>query len=153
MPEYQGNSKKGNLNRGPEGAYQIGFGTEETYTSNPSWIFFSSNVYQMEMLNKADFEASLPINAGEIFPIQPRIKLTYSDGSPIKGKSVVAFSWPEPEYHPDKGTNAFADAIKFAFMNNSISQPSDKNGIANFSNLTVLKFLLLNFRSQVIAIK
>ena len=95
----------------------------------------------MEMLNKADLLASMPIMAGQIWKAQPRIKLTFADGTPVVGKCVVAFSWPEPDFNPDKGTDAFADAIKFAYLVNSISLPSDENGTATFKNLEVFAIL------------
>ena len=123
--------------RGPEGLYKICFGNSKVTCSSPTWVFFSSNVYKMVMLNKAEMLAKMPLFSGQVWEVQPQIKLSYSDGSPVVGKRVAIFSWPEPEYNPDKGTNAFTDAIKFAFFENSLSLPSNNDGVAIFKNLTV----------------
>lgn len=117
--------------------YEVCYGSNEVICTSPTWVFFSSSVYKMEMLNKADLIASMPIMVGQVWQTQPQIQLTLADGTPVQGKKVVAFSWPEPDFNPDKGTDAFADAIKFAYLTNSISLPSDENGTATFQNLAV----------------
>jgi len=52
------------------------------------------------------------------------------------GKSVVAFSWPEPTFSGIV-TPYLIESGKFAWLEGDVSQTSNASGIATFQNLTV----------------
>ena len=49
---------------------------------------------------------------------------------------MTVFSWPEPVLYGE-GKAYFMFADKYAYLENSVSLPSDDNGIAVFKNLTI----------------
>lgn len=84
---------------------------------------------------------------GEPFKIQPKIRVSDYYNNYLANKYVIAVSWPEPHAPSTESSveaqKAFIDAIKFAYLKGDVSEPSDKNGIAEFKSLTVNFFVCL----------
>jgi len=65
-------------------------------------------------------------------------------GNPIKGKFVVALVWPEPQFRK-QGVDYNVFASKYAQLSGEISEPSDSNGLAVFTRLTVVGSTMTSF--------
>lgn len=59
----------------------------------------------------------------------------------LKGKKIIAFSWPEPQFSGTMTPNLI-DAGKFAWLEGDVSEVSNANGTAIFKNLSVFCFFL-----------
>lgn len=59
------------------------------------------------------------------------------NGNIIKGKRVTAFSWPEPRLS-GKASEYLLIAEDLAWLSGDVSELSDENGIARFTNLRVI---------------
>jgi len=60
-------------------------------------------------------------------------------GQPVVGKKVVAYSWAEPHFSSAvDGTANLIEGHKMAWLSGDVSLPSDENGLAVFTNLTVV---------------
>lgn len=62
-----------------------------------------------------------------------------------KGKKVVAFSWPEPQFSGTMTPNLI-EAGKFAWLEGDVSEFSNANGTAIFKNLTVFLFFFKYYK-------
>ena len=58
----------------------------------------------------------------------------------MSGIRVKAFSWIDSHFEEDKTDPIFVLANKFGFLSGDISEPSDANGMAKFTNLKVEGF-------------
>ena len=83
---------------------------------------------------------------------QPIVKITDKDGNPMVNKQVIAFSWVEPLFGEDYGNNFSPSNLKYLSLENIISEPSNKDGIAKFTNLTIVGTLELLFINNWIII-
>ena len=57
-------------------------------------------------------------------------------GEPVAGKKVIAFTWPEPHFH-GLVTVTNINGHKLAWLDNDVSEESDADGYATFTNLTI----------------
>lgn len=108
-------------------AFEDEYGT----MSEPQNFFLESEVASIKSLNRPPIRFEL----NKTFDDPPRVLLQYSDGTPVKEKQVIAFSWPEPKF---SGTNLpyLVQAQKFAYLKNPVAF-TDKNGVAEFTELKV----------------
>ncbi|CAI2379968.1 unnamed protein product [Moneuplotes crassus] len=127
------------IERGPEGfytfEYTINLGEGKVVNSERFNSFIRSDIFSMESMNtipSTDAQLNIP------FSEQPIVRLLDSDGKPLKGRRVVAFSWIDPTFLESVvyQTNS-PSHLKFLTLENVISEPSDENGIARFTSLTV----------------
>ena len=56
----------------------------------------------------------------------------------MKNKIVIVFSWVDIYFDEIAGYKSFSSNRKFFAIKNIVSQPSDDEGIARFTNLTTL---------------
>jgi len=104
-------------------------------------VMLSSPAYIIKILDDVStMKKVMDGVVGQPLPVMPRVAVYDSDGNPLKDKYVVAFSWPEPLFCPDSPSFAFVDGLKLAFFNNSVSPPTNEQGITQFQNLTVLGY-------------
>ena len=101
-----------------------------------SVYIFSSAMFELESLNSYD-----PF--GEYYPnvplkVQPEVQITDFYNRPIQGKRIIAFSWVEPNFEAEVGYKYTPSNKKYLTFKNSMSELSDKDGIARFKNLTVI---------------
>jgi len=77
------------------------------------------------------------------------------EGKPVIGKTVVAFTWPEPHFY-GQGTPNLIQAHKMGWLTGDTSEKSDENGIARFTKLTILgsnsKFVYIFFTCDGVTI-
>lgn len=55
---------------------------------------------------------------------------------PLKGKTIVAFSWAEPDFDKNGKVYFSGTANKFGLLEGVVSKPSDDQGYAYFDNLS-----------------
>ena len=114
--------------------------TKEGLRSEPIKSMIASPAYGIKVLTTfAAMRDHISSEAGRPLSLMPTVYVHDSEGKPLPGKRVVAFSWPEPIFEPKIATNALIDAIKYAYFENAISPPTDNNGITSFERLTVQK--------------
>ena len=58
--------------------------------------FISSHIYQLNSINTFSLLDSNSVN--EPFRVQPQVLIKDSNGNPIIGKKVVAFTWVDPYF-------------------------------------------------------
>ena len=128
------------IRRGPQGIYDLSCQVNnqvitktlsETVTSTAIKIKILNDIN--EMRNKNYGESGQPLN------INPKIQVLDCFGNPLADKIVVAFPWPEP-FFDSTPSNTLIDALKFVYFNNSVSLPTDSNGITTFYNLTAIGY-------------
>ena len=91
-----------------------------------------TKVGSIEILNDKDFLEFLTV--GDTIAFQPKVKINDFDGNPLEGKQAILFSWVEPKYGAVEGTNAFLTNHKYCDIENGVSEESNSDGIAEFSN-------------------
>ena len=64
------------------------------------------------------------------------VKIKDFYGKPIKDKKVIAFSWVESSFDSTGDRNSPSNK-KYLSLENVVSEPSDDQGIAKFTNLTI----------------
>ena len=74
----------------------------------------------------------------EPLSIQPEVKIKDFNGNPMVNKTVIAFSWVDVYIGSGLGYKNSPSNRKFFALKNVVSQPSDEDGIARFTNLTIL---------------
>ena len=120
--------------RMPQGSYYFTFEDEEKYAKSQEFsIFFQSNAIKLEVLTPPPFQQAV----GKPFQNQPKIRILDQNGKIIKNKKVVAFSWAEPRFSGSISAY-FPENGRYALLGGDLSSPSDDNGVASFSNLTIL---------------
>lgn len=120
--------------RMPQGNYYFTFEDKEKYVKSQEFsIFFKSNVIKLEVLTPPPFQQAV----GKPFQNQPKIRILDQNGKIIKNKRVIAFSWAEPRFSGSISAY-FPENGRYALLGGDLSSPSDNDGIASFSNLTIL---------------
>jgi hypothetical protein len=142
------------ISRGPSGTYSFVFAAPvdgELYPSAVYSTLLTSVAAQLNVTTPPAFNYDLtgnPLAPTNTFITQPVVQVCDNTGAPIPNKTVIAFSWPEPLF-AGWGSTYNIEAGKFAWLENAVSLPSDVNGYANFTNLTVLgstsKYMYLYF--------
>jgi hypothetical protein len=79
----------------------------------------------------SDYNISQPLN------IQPEVKVKDINGDPISGRRIIAFSWVDAYFDVPYSSKYSPSNLKFLVLENYISEPSDSQGIARFTNLTI----------------
>ena len=125
---------------GPEAYYTFQLVAEvEGYDPVVSEEFSSyvyTTVYELESLNAYYMYKADDIN--EPLSIQPEVKIKDFNGNPMVNKTVIAFSWVDVYFGSEPGYKNSPSNRKFFALKNVVSQPSDEDGIARFTNLTIL---------------
>ena len=128
------------VERGPEAFYTFQYSVvvneDTTIVSETFSSFMRSEIYSLESLNT--FPLSMEFEFGRALPVQPEVKLMDSKGEPIKGRRIIAFSWIDPSFI--KASIYYKQSpshYKFITFENYVSEPSDDNGIARFTSLTI----------------
>lgn len=124
--------------RGPEGLYtfQIVAKNDEEIESETLDIYIKSNVAEISPLNMIPVTPDyLKLNVA-ISP-QPEVKIVDFEGKPVVGKIAIAFSYIEPLYGSTEGVTHMMSARKYFTMAGVLSQPSNDEGVAKFTDLTV----------------
>ena len=70
--------------RGPDGSYEIYFEAGDI-CSEKTWVYFSSSVYGLKVINFEEIKLAMPFASGEPWKVQPMINVTAIDGKPIEG--------------------------------------------------------------------
>jgi len=75
------------------------------------------------------------------------------EGNPIANKYVIAFTWPEPHFSGEAIANNI-EAHKMAWLEGDVSEPSDADGIAIFTDLKIMgsnsKFVYMFFTCDAV---
>jgi hypothetical protein len=111
----------------------------DEFTTIQSEVFntyVSSQIFELESLNSLSLLD--PIELNKPLKVQPQVKIKDSQGKPIKGKRIIAYSWVDPYFVDEIQYKNSPSNLKFFILKNTISEPSDSNGIAVFKDLTVL---------------
>lgn len=130
------------LKRGIEGRYSYKYVTSNGVSTSSYATYLESDSGLLTILTPPVFSAEYGIPMSS----QPRILVTTATGIPISGKYVVAVATPEwgfgrdPVGHNMQGitynkVNLLAN--RFAMLSGEVSLPTDSNGIAVFTNLTI----------------
>lgn len=127
------------IERGPEGFYTFEYFIQleggKLVTSERLSAFVRSDIYSMDSLNSMPDGGSV-LNVP--FPEQPIVRIRDNEGKPVQGRRVIAFSWIDPTFL--ESVLDFKNSpshLKFLTLENFISEPSDENGLAKFTNLMV----------------
>lgn len=128
-------------NSGPQGVYDLKASISGALETKIVKVMLSSPAYNIKILDGlAKMKKVMNGVVGQPLPAMPTVAVYDSDGNPLKDKYVIAFSWPEPIFNPESPSFAFVDGLKLAFFNNSVSPPTNEEGITQFENLTVLGY-------------
>ena len=128
------------LIRGPEGVYSYRIKTNNNVTSDTFQAYLGTEVGELKVLTQPIYKAKY----GVPLTIQPKVKIVNSGGLPIIGKYCVAMA--TVDFDIDKDPRSFNiqgifDLInianRFALLSGEVSLPSNQNGEAIFTNLTV----------------
>lgn len=127
------------IERGPQALYTLQYVIQvNNYTQLLSETF---DVYARSSINIIESRnaGSLLYYANMSQPLekQPEVKLYDFYSNPVVGRRVVAFSWVQSTISTTVGDKNSASNNKMFILKNFISEPSDKEGIARFRNLTV----------------
>lgn len=127
------------IERGPEAYYTFQFTASkngyDVIVSEEFSVYVSSNIYQLESLNT--FPLLSEFNISKPLKVQPIVKVKDIQGNPISGKRIVAFSWVDAYFSDSLGYRNSPSNLKFMVLENFISEPSNSEGIARFTNLTI----------------
>ena len=93
-----------------------------------------SEVASIEPLNSFDkeFEIGVPLST------QPQVQIYDFNGKTLEGKIATIFSWIEPEIGQDEGVPVYISNRKFFALSGEVSDESDIDGIATFSDFTII---------------
>ena len=128
------------IERGPEASYTLKYKVkinEYTDLLSDSFEFYATgSVNEIESLNANSLLVYEFMN--KPFATQPAVILRDINGFPVVNKTVIAFSWVEPRFVNFEGMKNSPTNNKYYELENYISEPSDENGIANFTNLVAI---------------
>lgn len=128
------------VERGPQAAYTLRYRIEiNDFTeilSDTFEFYASSEITELESLNGNSLLNYEKLN--QPLDPQPQVRITDVNGLPIKGKRVLAFSWVEPIFYTFMGERNSPSNGKYFEFENYISELSDDNGVARFTNLIVV---------------
>ena len=128
------------IQRGPEASYTLKYKVKINkyidLLSDSFEFYAASEVNEIESLNDNSLLVYEFLNIP--FATQPAVKLRDINGAPIANKTVIAFSWVEPRFVNFEGMKNSPTNNKYYELENYISEPSDENGIANFTALTAI---------------
>lgn len=121
---------------GPEGlyAFQVYTTTGAYVYSEIFYIFLITQVSSLQVLN--DYKGNFTV--GTPFSTQPSVWILDFNGKEVPGKYAVMFSWIEPRYGDSTGVPGMIDGRKHFVLSGDVSEISNINGTATFSNLTVI---------------
>lgn len=124
---------------GPEGYYTFQYsakaeGYDEVFSEEFSTYIFSE-VYSLESLNTLSLMDKFKLN--EPLRVQPEVRILDVNNNPIAGKRVVAFSFVDVDFEGQGYRNSPSNLNLF-LLENYVSEMSDENGIAKFTNLTIV---------------
>ena len=112
--------------------YRITTKLTKVSISNNFFSTVKTTVYSLTVNNKPPLYATIGVS----LEIQPTLIVKDQTGAPIQGKIVIAFSWYSHSYVNDD--LYYFDGQKFSYLENTISRPSDSNGIVEFENLKII---------------
>jgi hypothetical protein len=137
---------------GPAGDYTIRFHAKDTQVSITETVSMINTVVALAVVNRPVFNSFVPdelpsFEINEALSIQPVLQIFGEKGKPLEGAKVIAFAWHSPYYNYnhynngkmtpfEKGAVPFP-GNRFASFANAISEPSNDEGIAVFTNLTI----------------
>ena len=135
------------LLRGPQGLYDFQFKSPELSlfkSLDVQYTNYNSQVAQILILNSINL-TTIKFELGVPLPAQPKIRLLdyqgtcsfLTEGNPIKGKQVVAFTYPTGIFSA-KSPPYFVNPNSIGILENAISEESDENGFISYTNLTVV---------------
>ena len=154
--------------RAPQATYTLNFAVRNNgslFKSADYSFFLQSIVSSMNVTNSPPFSYDLtvdPLSDENVFTTQPEVIAKDISGNPVVGKKIVAFSWPEPtflsygsNYNIEGNIFCFGNCLfrmsfnylaqKFAWLEGAVSEPSDENGVAKFTNLRVISVVVKAF--------
>ena len=128
------------IQRGPEASYTLKYKVKINkyidLLSDSFEFYAASEVNEIESLNDSPYISYEFLN--KPLSIQPSVKLLDINGAPIVNKTIIAFSWVEPRFINFEGMKNSPTNNKYYELENYLSEPSDENGVANFTSLTII---------------
>lgn len=129
------------FSRGAEGVYFYTFITENGAISDKMSTFVESECGGLKVLTLPDNYAEY----GVPLTTQPKVRIVSINGNPLAGKYIMAFVTNEWSIDKDPVIPDYQGffflifylANRFAYLTGDVSLPSDDNGVAVFTNLTV----------------
>jgi hypothetical protein len=98
------------ISRGPQGIYGVKFLVSENMVmSEEDFIYLESKITSLYVDPDTYPPSSQAI--GQVFTIQPRVRVLDQNGDPVPDKYVIAFSWPEPIFQGAPTTNLIQGKI------------------------------------------
>jgi hypothetical protein len=127
------------IEMGPEALYTFQYViTVNSYTQILSEEF---EVYAISKINVLEGQNANPlldfVVMNQPLQNQPIVIVKDYEGKPMAGKKVIAFSWVQPTLNPRVGKLNSPSNDKVFVLKNTISEVSDENGIARFTDLTI----------------
>ena len=134
------NFKNFKIERGPEALYTLQYNikiNDYTYIYSETFsTYASSKINLLESLSSTSLLSREDLN--KPLSNQPQIRITDVTGALLKDKRVIAFTWIQSTFQAFGGEKNSPSYSKIFVLKNSISEPSDSNGIAKFKDLTII---------------
>lgn len=131
----------------PEGGYTFKFMLPNGIVSRPLTTYFATPAADVIIQNTPNLNAQY----GVPFTIQPSVMVVDENNNPMANKKVVAISWTEYTLGATQAWQfnlqgklincLYILANKFALLEGDETALTGPNGIANFTNLTVIYYI------------
>ena len=119
----------------PQGSYYLAFRVNNTEVVSSSFnMILAPSALMIKMLNSPPKSAIV----NSPLEIQPNLIVYDKFGLPLDNVTINAVSWPFGDSNTSYPQLFDPDWDKFALIGGSKSMPSNKEGYANFTNLTIL---------------